>query len=105
MEFHYTDSVYDEKGDAKFSLSLDDLLVDSEQVDSSIKNKCFLGIFVSTNAKKPDHFYLGQLFLFKYYTFFDASAYQNWFTPTFIVGSGPRNRTTEVLSKIYDNKV
>jgi len=67
----------DASGSNVLTLELSDLLVPSEVLDSNNKGECFLGFMPSDGAKDPTAIYLGQLYLEKYYTYFDISGYFN----------------------------
>ena len=63
---------FEEGNNKQFTFDLYDLVVVSEGVDNTMIGKCVLGIFPNTNTENSNWFYLGGLYLMKYYTFFDA---------------------------------
>lgn len=64
--------------------------------------KCYIGIFLNTNAKDPFSFYLGQLYMKKYYTFFDVSGVQENNTETLTIGTGRKNPNAKMLESNYN---
>ena len=87
-------------------LFLRDVLVDSELLDPLDKGRCWFGIFpTSANFKDPTTTYLGQLYLYKYYTYFDISGYQEGKVSTLVVGTGFKNPVDTVLASHYDVNV
>jgi len=79
-----------------------DLLVPSEHVYGSDVGKCYIGIFPNTNAKEPNTFYLGQLYMLKYYTFFDVSGVQENGTDHLTIGTGLKNPDATILQSMYN---
>lgn len=80
-----------------------ELLVPSEHVNPEETGKCYIGIFPNTNAKEPNSFYLGQLYMRKYYTFFDVSGVQENNTDTLTVGTGRKNPDAKILESNYNS--
>ena len=76
---------------------MQDLLVPSEHVRGQEPGKCYIGIFPNTNAKESNTFYLGQLYMKKYYTFFDVSGVQENGTDHMIIGTGIKNPEATIL--------
>lgn len=64
---------------------------------------CFIGIFPNTNAKDTNSVYLGQSYLKKYYTFFDASGYQSNKHSSLVVGTGLKNPNAFILKSHYNS--
>lgn len=79
-----------------------ELLVPSEHVQGSDVGKCYIGIFPNTNAKEPNTFYLGQLYMLKYYTFFDVSGVQDNGTDHLTIGTGLKNHDATILQSMYN---
>jgi hypothetical protein len=74
-----------------------DLLIPSEDLNIGVSEKCYFGIFPNTNGKDADAIYLGQLYLQKYYTYFDISGYQEGLTSTLVIGYGVKNEKADIL--------
>lgn len=94
--------IYGNNDTEEFRFDLQDLLVSSEDIASNVIGKCYLGIFPTTNAKAPKTIYLGQLYLKKYYTFFDASGYQEGNHTHLVVGTGLKNVNANILESHYN---
>ena len=71
-------------------------------IDNTNKGECFLGLHPSDGAKDPTAIYLGQLYLHKYYTFFDISGYQEDQTDKLVIGTGLRNPDARILDDQYE---
>lgn len=81
-----------------FTFNISELLVNSRFIDTKeARGQCYLGIFPNTYAKEADTIYLGQLFLQKYYVFFDASGYQSSQSEHLVVGMGLKNANALIL--------
>ena len=84
-----------------------DILIESINFDrEATSGECILGIFSNSfnnnQMKDTSSVYLGQLFMRRYYTFFDSSGYQNGLTDKLIIGIGEKNRDARILSQHYD---
>lgn len=82
-----------------FSFAMSDLLVDSEVLNPDDKGRCRIAVFSTEGmtVKSPNTFYLGQLYLQKYYTFFDISGMQDKKTENLVVGTGLKHPDAQVL--------
>ena len=87
--------------DTTLTLTLEDLVVPSWVLDTTDKSSCFLGIQPSDGAKDPVAIYLGQLFVHKYYTYFDISHVQNGLGDKLLIGTGVRNPNAKILENQY----
>lgn len=81
----------------KVTFSMKELLVPSEHRDTQEEGACYIGIFPNTNAKSLNTLYLGQLFMKKYYTYFDISGVQENGTNFLRIGTGLKNPNTQIL--------
>ena len=81
---------------------LKDMLIPSEWLGPSEKNNCLLAMFPNTNAKDIEAFYFGQLYLQKYYTFFDLNGVQSGNTSKLLVGTGLRKDDINILELQYN---
>ena len=64
--------------------------------------KCYLGIFPNTNSNPNTQWYAGAIFLTKYYTFFDMSAYSTGAETVLRLGMGERNVDNHIGEMQYD---
>lgn len=82
-------------------MGLEDLVVPSEVIDSTDTSGCFLGIQPSDGAKDSSAIYLGQLYVHKFYTYFDISHVQNGLGDKLLIGTGVRNLNAKILENQY----
>lgn len=85
-----------------------DLLVDSSVVtQGQVTGSCYIGIFPSniqgSIVKNTNMIYFGQIYLQKFYTFFDANGIQSGESPTLLVGTGYKNQNARILESSYNH--
>lgn len=81
---------------------LKDMLIPSEWINSEETNKCYLAMFANTNAKDISAFYFGQMYLQKYYTYFDLNGVQSGETDKLLIGTGLRKDDINILELQYN---